>query len=41
LILLVLLWKTRERSGNTFFPFFNHWAESLFPMQSQAKQLKR
>jgi hypothetical protein len=37
LILLILLWKTRARNGNTFFPIFNHWAESLFDMKPQTK----
>jgi hypothetical protein len=29
LILLVLLWKVRARTSNTFFPTFNAWSESL------------
>jgi Glycosyltransferase family 87 len=30
LILLGLLWRLRDRTGNTFFPVFNAWAEALF-----------
>jgi len=37
LILLRLLWKLRDRSGNTFFPAFNDWAETLFPWKSLPK----
>jgi hypothetical protein len=37
LILLVLLWKTRNRINNTFFPAFNAWAESLFSSKVQTK----
>lgn len=37
LILLGLLWKTRERVGNTFFPILNDWVESLFSWKPQAK----
>ncbi len=37
LILLGLLWKTRDRTGNTFFPILNTWAESLFSWKAQAK----
>jgi hypothetical protein len=29
LILLGLLWKMRDRSGNTFFPVFNAWSETV------------
>jgi hypothetical protein len=29
LILLGLLWKLRDQTGNTFFPAFNAWAEAL------------
>ncbi|HUE99934.1 MAG TPA: hypothetical protein VMN99_11810 [Anaerolineales bacterium] len=37
LILLVLLWVSRGRSGNTFFPLFNTWAESIFHIKVQPK----
>ncbi len=37
LILLGLMWKTRDRTGNTFFPIFNSWAESLFNAKVQTK----
>ena len=33
LILLALLWMTRNRTENTFFPAFNAWAESLFTLR--------
>jgi hypothetical protein len=29
LILLALLWRVRDRTGNSFFPIFNAWSESL------------
>ena len=29
LILLALLWRVRDRTGNAFFPAFNAWSESL------------
>jgi hypothetical protein len=37
LILLGLLWKLRDRNGNTFFPAFNAWAESLFNWKALPK----
>lgn len=37
LILLGLLWKVRDRSSNSFFPAFNDWAESTFPVKAQTK----
>jgi hypothetical protein len=37
LILLGLLWKSRSRTINTFFPAFNEWAESLFSSKIQSK----
>jgi hypothetical protein len=37
LILLGLLWKSRSRTINTFFPAFNAWAESLFSSKIQPK----
>jgi hypothetical protein len=37
LILLALLWKTNQRSNNTFFPLFNTWAEALFDSKVQAE----
>ncbi len=37
LILLGLLWKSRERSRNTFFPIFNDWADSLFTPKALPK----
>lgn len=37
LILLTLLWISRDRVGNTFFPIFNAWAESLFSWRAQTK----
>jgi hypothetical protein len=37
LILLGLLWKSRDRQGNTFFPTFNAWAESVFSWRIQTK----
>ena len=37
LILLGLLWKLRDRNGNTFFPAFNDWAEVLFNWRAQPK----
>ena len=37
LILLALLWMTRNRSDNTFFPAFNAWAESLFSLKVGAQ----
>jgi len=39
LILLALLWISRARSNNTFFPIFNAWAESLFTMKAQTKTI--
>ena len=36
LILLYLLWRTRDRNDNSFFPTFNTWAESLFSLKPQA-----
>jgi hypothetical protein len=37
LVLLGLLWKLRDRNGNTFFPAFNAWAEALFNWRAQPK----
>jgi len=37
LILLALLWMTRNHSDNTFFPAFNAWAESLFTLRVRAQ----
>jgi hypothetical protein len=37
LILLALLWMTRNRSDNTFFAAFNAWAESLFSLKVLAQ----
>ena len=37
LILLGLLWKLRARTGNTFFPMFNVWAESVFGLKAQPR----
>ncbi|HSL42938.1 MAG TPA: glycosyltransferase family 87 protein [Anaerolineales bacterium] len=37
LILLGLLWITRDRSRNTFFPVLNAWAESIFNLKTPAK----
>jgi len=37
LILLGLLWISRARSRNTFFPILNAWAESIFSFKAQAK----
>jgi hypothetical protein len=37
LILLTLLWISRDRVSNTFFPIFNAWAESLFSWKAQMK----
>jgi hypothetical protein len=37
LILLALLWITRNRSDNTFFPAFNAWAVSLFSLRVGAQ----
>jgi hypothetical protein len=37
LILLALLWISRDRSRNTFFPLFNTWAESIFHIKAQPK----
>ena len=37
LILFALLWMTRDRSTNTFFPVLNAWAESLFRAKAQTK----
>jgi hypothetical protein len=37
LILLVLLWVSRDRSHNSFFRTFNAWAESLFSWRIQTK----
>jgi hypothetical protein len=37
LILLALLWVTRNRSNNTFFPAFNAWAEPLFALKVEAQ----
>jgi hypothetical protein len=39
LILLALLWKSRNRSDNSFFPVFNSWAESVFSLKVQAKAI--
>jgi hypothetical protein len=39
LILLGLLWKLRDRTGNTFFPAFNAWAETVFRWKAQPKPL--
>ena len=39
LILLALLWKSRIRSGNTFFPAFNTWAKSLSGTRVQTKAI--
>lgn len=38
LILLGLLWKLRDRIGNTFFPAFNTWAEALFSWRALPKR---
>jgi len=35
-ILLALLWVTRARNDNTFFPAFNTWAASALNLRSQA-----
>jgi hypothetical protein len=37
LILLALLWTSRNRSNNTFFPLFNAWSESLFSSKDQTE----
>jgi hypothetical protein len=37
LILLALLWKLRVRTGNTFFPMFNAWAESVFGWKAETR----
>jgi hypothetical protein len=37
LILLGLLWKLRDRNGNTFFPAFSAWADALFNWRAQPK----
>jgi len=37
LILLALLWVTRNRSDTSFFPAFNAWAESLFSLKVGAQ----
>jgi hypothetical protein len=37
LILLALLWVTRDRSTNSFFPIFNSWAASIPNLKAQAK----
>jgi hypothetical protein len=37
LSLLALLWITRARSTNTFFPILNAWAESIFGSRAPAK----
>ncbi|MGE5775069.1 MAG: hypothetical protein ACM33V_02555, partial [Chloroflexota bacterium] len=37
LILLFLLWASRDRSTNTVFPAFNTWAESLFSVKAETK----
>jgi hypothetical protein len=37
LILLGLLWKLRDRKGNTFFPIFNAWSEALFQWKALPK----
>lgn len=37
LTLLALLWITRNRTDNTFFPAFNAWAESLFGLRRVAQ----
>ena len=39
LILLALLWISRNRSTNPFFPVFNAWAESLFSGKTQSKTI--
>jgi hypothetical protein len=39
LILLALLWVTRNRSQNTFFPILNAWAESLFRWKPETKTI--
>ena len=38
-VLLILLWKSSDRSHNTFFPVFNAWAESLFNLKIQTKTI--
>ncbi len=35
LILLALLWITRKRNDNSFFPALNTWSEALFGLNSQ------
>lgn len=35
LVLLGLLWVSRSRIRNTFFPLFNSWAESIFRLKVQ------
>jgi len=35
LILLALLWITRKRNDNSFFPALNTWSETLFGLNSQ------
>jgi hypothetical protein len=37
LILLALLWVTRDRSTNSFFPILNSWAASIPNLKAQAK----
>ena len=37
LILLGLLWQLRDRTGNTFFPAFNAWAENLLNWKALPK----
>ena len=37
LILFALLWISRNRSNNTFFPLFNAWSESIFGWKPQTK----
>lgn len=39
LILLGLLWKTRSRTINSFFPVFNAWAESIFSSEIKPKTI--
>ncbi|HLO34074.1 MAG TPA: glycosyltransferase family 87 protein [Anaerolineales bacterium] len=39
LLLLALLWTTRNRTSNAFFPAFNDWAKSLFSWKAQAKAI--
>jgi uncharacterized membrane protein len=37
LILLALLWTTRNRAHNTFFPRLNTWAENIFTSRPQTR----